>query len=144
MRHARHMLNHLKAMIHQKLTFGPLKACMAAIVPENLSHVSDAHCMVAKGFPLEQDTYQFMCTGARGNGKSLDTTAIQEAIDECGAKEDGGVVELAEGLTYLSGALKLPSKVTLRLRKGSVLQASTSVRPFFIQQYTTTKLNYSP
>ena len=65
--------------------------------------------------------------GAKGNGKYLDTLAIQEALDECSGKDDGGVVELEAGKTYLSGTLRLPSKVTLRLLKGSTLEASTSV-----------------
>lgn len=66
--------------------------------------------------------------GAMGDGKHLDTRAIQGALDECNTKEDGGVVELAAGKTYLSGNLRLPSRVTLRLLKGSTLQASTDVR----------------
>lgn len=65
--------------------------------------------------------------GAKGDGRHLDTQSIQEALDECGAKDDGGVVELLGGKTYLSGHLKLPSKVTLRLLEGSTLQASLDV-----------------
>ena len=68
-----------------------------------------------------------LAAGAKGNGKALDTMAIQEALDECSGKDNGGVVELESGKTYLSGTLRLPSKVTLRLLKGSTLQASTSV-----------------
>ena len=66
--------------------------------------------------------------GAIGDGKILDTVAIQTAIDECGAKEDGGIVEFEAGKTYVSGSLQIPSKVSLSLLKKTVLKASTMVR----------------
>jgi len=53
--------------------------------------------------------------GARGDGKTLNTKAIQAAIDE--AAKTGGVVAFRPG-TYLTGSLFLKSGVTLRLDKG--------------------------
>lgn len=66
-------------------------------------------------------------SGAVGDGKTLDTVAIQTAVDNCGAKEDGGIVEFEAGKSYLSGSLTIPSKVTLKLPKKTVLLASTQV-----------------
>ncbi|HTW94321.1 MAG TPA: glycosyl hydrolase family 28 protein [Tepidisphaeraceae bacterium] len=51
--------------------------------------------------------------GAAGDGKKLDTVAIQNAIDACNAK-GGGVVLLPAG-TYLSGSILLKNNVTLHL-----------------------------
>ena len=58
--------------------------------------------------------------GARGDGKTKDTAAIQAAID---AAAPGGVVFLPPG-DYLSGTLRLRSRLVLRLAAGATLIAS--------------------
>lgn len=60
--------------------------------------------------------------GARGDGRTKDTAAIQRAI-EAAARQGGGVVMLPAG-RYLSGTLHLRSKVALELAAGAVLVAS--------------------
>jgi polygalacturonase len=57
--------------------------------------------------------------GAAGDGVSLDTSAIQAAIDECAAA-GGGRATLDPG-TYLSGPIQLKSGVTLALAPGATL-----------------------
>ena len=59
--------------------------------------------------------------GACGDGRTLDTAAIQTAIDACAAV--GGVVFLPSG-KYVSGTLLLRSHVTLHCAAGSVLLGS--------------------
>lgn len=66
--------------------------------------------------------------GATGNGKTLDTQAIQKALDACGAA-DGGTVLFPAG-TYLSQPLTLRSKTTMRLEAGAMLLATTNQRDF--------------
>jgi hypothetical protein len=58
--------------------------------------------------------------GARGNGKVKDTAAIQAAID---AAAPGGVVYFPAG-DYVSGTLRLRSRLVLRLAAGATLVAS--------------------
>src|SRR5271169_2583029 len=59
--------------------------------------------------------------GAKGDGVTKDTVAIQKAINDCGAK--GGTVRLTAG-TYVSAPIVLKSNVTLQLDKGATLLGS--------------------
>jgi hypothetical protein len=62
--------------------------------------------------------------GAKGDSTTLDTTAIQRAIDAAVAA-GGGTVLLPAG-RYLSGSIVLKSNVTLELAEGAVLLGSTN------------------
>jgi hypothetical protein len=66
--------------------------------------------------------------GATGDGRTLDTPAINRAIDECSAT-GGGAVYLAPG-TYLSGTVVLKSNVTLYLESQAVLLGSKSIADY--------------
>jgi polygalacturonase len=66
--------------------------------------------------------------GAKGDGQTLDTAAIQKALDECG-KAGGGTVKFPPG-TYLSQPVALRSKTTLLLEAGAKLQATTNQADF--------------
>jgi polygalacturonase len=57
--------------------------------------------------------------GAAGDGKTLDSPAINRAIEECQGA-GGGLVEFPAG-TYLSGSIRLKSNVDLRLAKGATI-----------------------
>lgn len=61
--------------------------------------------------------------GAKGDGTTKDTAAIQKAIDAC-AKKGEGTVTLPEG-NYLSAPIVLKSNITLHLDKGATLLGST-------------------
>lgn len=60
--------------------------------------------------------------GAKADGVTKDTAAIQKAIDTCSA-QGGGTVTLSAG-TYLSAPIVLKSHVTLHLDKGATLMGS--------------------
>jgi polygalacturonase len=60
--------------------------------------------------------------GAKGDGVTKDTGAIQKAIDSCESK-GGGTVRLSAG-TYLSAPIELKSNITLQLDKGATLLGS--------------------
>jgi hypothetical protein len=63
--------------------------------------------------------------GAKGDGQSADTAAIQTAIDAC-AKNGGGLVLFPPG-RYLSGSIHLRSGVTLHLESGARLVGTTNL-----------------
>jgi polygalacturonase len=58
--------------------------------------------------------------GAKADGQTKDTAALQKAINACAGK---GTVELTSG-KYLSGALTLPGDLTFRIDSGATLLAS--------------------
>jgi polygalacturonase len=60
--------------------------------------------------------------GAKGDGVTKDTQAIQQALDRC-AVLGGGEVVVSPG-TYLIGAIRIGSRTTLRLAEGATLQGS--------------------
>ncbi len=66
--------------------------------------------------------------GASGDGKTLDTPAIQKAIDEC-ASAGGGMVYLAPG-AYLSGTVVLRENITFHLEAGATLLGSTRLEDY--------------
>jgi polygalacturonase len=63
--------------------------------------------------------------GARGDGVSLDTAAIEAAIDAC-AKAGGGRVVIPRGV-FLSGPIELKSRIDLHLERGALLQFSSRI-----------------
>ncbi len=66
--------------------------------------------------------------GAVGDGKTLNTAAIQKAVETV-AGNGGGTVLFPAG-TYLSGTIYLRSHVTLHLQAGAVLLGSTRIEDF--------------
>ncbi len=62
--------------------------------------------------------------GAKGDGKTLDTPAINKAI-EAAASEGGGTVRLAAG-TYLCYSIHLKSNIVLYLERGATILAAES------------------
>jgi polygalacturonase len=63
--------------------------------------------------------YNVRAFGATGDGKTLDHTAINKAIDAC-AEAGGGTVFIPAG-TYLSGSIELKSNIHLLLDAGATI-----------------------
>jgi Glycosyl hydrolases family 28 len=90
-----------------------LKACSTALLLiSSIAHAAD----------FDVRTY-----GAIGDGRTLDTAAIQKAIDAAGAH--GGTVLFPAG-RFLSGTITLRSNVTLHLSPGAVLLGSTRMADY--------------
>jgi polygalacturonase len=80
-----------------------------------------ASLLHAEGVPKKYNVREL---GAAGDGKTLDTAAIQKAIDSA-AGDGGGEVDFPAG-TYLTGSLELRSHVTVRLDKDAVILGSAA------------------
>ena len=70
--------------------------------------------------------------GAKADGVTLNTKAIQAAIDRL-ASHGGGTLVVPQGV-FVSGALFFKPKVNLRLESGAVLQCSTDLANFPVQR----------
>src|SRR5262249_27641712 len=69
--------------------------------------------------------YNVRSFGAKGDGRTLDTRAINRAIDAAAAA-GGGTVEFPAG-TYLSISIHLKSNITLHLDQGAMILAGDTV-----------------
>jgi len=69
--------------------------------------------------------------GAKGDGRSLDTAALQGAIDACHAA-GGGTVRVPSG-TYLTQPIELRSFVTLHLEAGATILGSPRLEDYAVE-----------
>ncbi len=82
-------------------------------------------CLCAQPSGVIYDVRDF---GAVGDDESLNTEAIQRAIDTC--SEDGGGKVYFERGTYVSGTIILKDGVTLHIDKTAILKASDDLDDF--------------
>src|SRR5215207_3916253 len=76
----------------------------------------------ARAQPNDAAVYSVRAYGARGDGRTLDTPAVNRAI-EAAAAAGGGTVHFPAG-TYLCFSIRLKSNVALHLDAGSVILAA--------------------
>jgi polygalacturonase len=84
--------------------------------------------------PAAETVLSVLDFGAKGDGTTLNTKALQAAIDACPAN---GVVLIPKGV-FLSGALFLKSDMTLLIASGGVLKGSANpsdYEPFYLNRF---------
>jgi len=77
---------------------------------------------------FKKDTFNIISYGAVSSSNTLNTGAIQQAIDMA-AKQGGGMVLVPSGF-WLTGPIKLLSNVNLHISSGAVLQFSNKPKDF--------------
>jgi len=87
----------------------------------------------------EPTVFDITAFGAKGDGTSLNTQAIQQAVDACHGA-GGGVVRVPEGV-FLTGALRLKSGVVLRVEKEAILRGSPKIADYAVE---TAELHWNP
>lgn len=115
----------LLAIRHSSLTFVSKRddrPIMKSIVATLFVVCMASHCANACAEVTSGKTFNVREHGATGDGKSLDTAAIQRALDACG-DAGGGTVLFPRG-TYLSQPLVLRTKTTMLLDAGAMLKAT--------------------
>ena len=88
-------------------------------------------------------SFNILDFGAVNDGKTINTIAIQKAIDVCASK-GGGTVYFPAG-KYISGTLFLKSHITLNLGPGAILEGSNNLNdyPVTISQIRSYTDNYT-
>ena len=73
--------------------------------------------------------YNIRDFGAKGDGKSLDTPAVQKAIDACN-RDDGGIVLVPAGV-YVIGTVQMKSNVTLHIAASGTLLGTDDGKQYY-------------
>jgi polygalacturonase len=92
--------------------------------------ISNAAIPQSNAKPLRR--YVVTDYGAVADGKTVNTKAIQAAIDKC-ASSGGGVLVIPKG-TFLSGAIFLKQGVNLLVEKDGVLKGTTNIDDYPVIQ----------
>ena len=82
----------------------------------------------AREYPKNTKIFKVSDYGAIADGATLNTKAIQKAIDAC-ASSGGGIVTFEKG-KYLSGSLCLKEGVNFEIPKGTLLLGSTNIEDY--------------
>ena len=104
-------------------TFGILVTCVAAIafLPNNARSADASRTS-------SQRVFNVLDYGAVGDGRTLDTAALNKAIEAC--SEASGVQVLVPPGRYLSGTVHLKSHITLYLAAGATLLGTTNLNEY--------------
>ena len=79
----------------------------------------------------EPKVFDVTAHGAKGDGTTMNTQAIQQAVDAC-HDAGGGVVSVPKGV-FLTGSLRLKSGVILRVEKDAILRGSTNIADYAVE-----------
>lgn len=93
-----------------------------------LEQLADSLSRHIKPWPVPNRTFRVERYGAKGDGTTLNTRAIQAAVDACSAK-GGGVVLFSKG-DYLTGTIRLKSGVMLEVAEGARILGSTDINDY--------------
>ena len=86
---------------------------------------------LAELYAADPKVYDITAHGAKGDGTTMNTQAIQQAVDTCHTA-GGGVVNVPKGI-FLTGALRLKSGVTLRVEKDAILRGSAKIADYAVE-----------
>lgn len=115
--------------MRKRITLSCLTACIASLSPLSSS-------FGASDVKFPDKVCNVTHYGAEGHRLQIDlnTTAIQQAIDDC-AQAGGGTVLIPRG-NYLTNPLFLKSNVQLKLEKDATLVASTEIAAWRANEQT--------
>lgn len=120
-----------QSLNRRRFLAGGVRAVLVAPVVGRMEGITLAEKPVQRATPagVSLNVRDF---GAKADGTTKDTAAIQQAVDRC-AVLGGGEVLVPAG-NYLTGAVALRSNTTLRLDKEAVLQGSPDFADYPVTQ----------
>lgn len=77
---------------------------------------------------VSRNVFDIKKYGAKGDGKTINTAAINKAIDAC-AESGGGTVIVSKGV-YLTGTIEMKSHISLYLEEGSVIKGTSDLSAY--------------
>lgn len=86
------------------------------------------YCLILAPALLWGQSYNILDYGAKADGKTLNTSSIQAAINAC--KTNGGGTVLIPAGRFVTGTLFLGSNLDLHLSPGAVLLGSTQIKDY--------------
>lgn len=106
--------------------------CLLILTGAQHCHAQDRKDWVSKvgarKSPVKKAVFIVNSYGAQGDGKTLNTLAIQKAIDACAAKGGGSVI-FKKGV-YLTGSVFVKSGVQLRIDKDVEIRGSQHIEDY--------------
>ncbi|MGQ7944315.1 glycoside hydrolase family 28 protein [Flavobacterium sp. WC2509] len=101
----------------------------------NLSNMADSLTKNLKPWKVPSAIFKVESYGAIADGQTLNTVAIQKAIDAC-SKKGGGTVLFSNG-NYVTGTIVLKSNVMLEVSKKAKILGSTNIKdyPYKIESF---------
>ena len=118
-------MKHFSSMRRELLRAGSFGVAGAAL--PGISYAAASQAGSKSELTANQGIFDVRKYGATGDGKTLDTDAVNRAIDAA-ASAGGGVVLLPAG-TYLCFSIRLKSHVHLHLEQGCTILAADSPLP---------------
>ncbi len=94
----------------------------------SLERMADNLCATLKPWKVPNRVFKVEDFGAVGDGVTLNTVAIQKAIDTCSA-QGGGVVMFSNG-EYVTGTIHLKDNVMLEITQGNTILGSTNLEDY--------------
>jgi len=102
-----------------------IRCLMAALICATVAHSQRAERTGPADTAATTVVYNVRTFGAKGDGKTIDTSAINKAIDTAAA-DGGGTVSFPAGV-YLSVSIHLRSNITLHLDQGATIRAADTI-----------------
>jgi polygalacturonase len=102
--------------------------CLLSVLAINFCEAQKKIPVVVASPVFKKDTFNIIKFGAKADGVTLNTKAINDAIDAC-SKKGGGVVLIPSGF-WITGPIELKSNVNLHLQRNAVLQTTDDLNQF--------------
>ena len=111
-------------------------ALLAALL---LAPLAALHAADTTSTARQTQAFDIRYYGAVDDGQTVNTSAIQKAIDACHAS-GGGTVMVSSGV-FVTGSLRLKSRVTLKIVKDAILRGSPKIDDYAVETAELNKQN---